>query len=161
LSRTSTRRQSAREYLSRHISIPNQGNERADAYRSQLDLALERSNTRRASARDYLDRTITIDPDAYSGTVRDSLGDPKSPTFSTRSRTRTPPPPIRTNSNLTIPRTDTEPVSIRSAHSGSSSRVPRLDWIRRGKMARGDPLSDDDDSAQPNKQPSKDSSDKV
>jgi len=140
LSRTSTRRQSAREYLSRHISIPNQGDARPNAYRSQLDLALERSNTRRASARDYLDRTVTIDPEAIGADRCDSDDDPKSLKSPVRSRTRSPPPPRRTTSNLSIPRTDT----INSVHSGSSNRTPRLDWIRRGKMARGEPVSDDE-----------------
>lgn len=151
LSRTSTRRQSAREYLSRHISISNQGDARPDAYRSQLDLALERSNTRRASARDYLDRTITIDPEAFDADYRERDDDQKSPKSPVSGRTRSPPPPIRTTSNatptrttsnLSIPRTDTDPASATSGLSGFSSGASRLDWIRRGKMARGEPVSD-------------------
>jgi hypothetical protein len=170
LSRTSTRRQSAREYLSRHISIPNQGDGRPSAYRSQLDLALERSNTRRASARDYLDRTITIDSPALDADQRDSEDDPKSPKFPIRSRTRSPPPPIRitsnpppirTTSNLSIPRTNTDPVSASSGHSGSSHRVSRLDWMRRGKMARGEPISDDEESVSGERQKLGNASDRV
>jgi hypothetical protein len=167
LSRTSTRRQSAREYLSRHISIPNQGDGRPSAYRSQLDLALERSNTRRASARDYLDRAITIDPAALDADYRDSDDDPKSLKSPNRSRTRSPPPPIRitsnpapirTTSNLSIPRTNTDPVS---ASSGSNHRVSRLDWIRRGKMARGEPISDDEESVLEGRQNLGNASDRV
>lgn len=170
LSRTSTRRQSAREYLSRHISIPSQGDARPNAYRSQLDLALERSNTRRASARDYLDRTITIDPEAYEADCRDTEDDPKSLKSPVRFRTRSPPPPVRTtsnpppvrtSSNLSIPRTNTDPVSPSSGHSGSSNRVSRLDWIRRGKMARGESISDEEDSSPNTVARSDDVSDKV
>jgi hypothetical protein len=163
LSRTSTRRQSAREYLSRHISIPNQGDNRPSAYRSQLDLALERSNTRRASARDYLDRTITIDPEAYNIDRRDSMDDPKSLKSPVRSRTRSPPPPIRTTSNLSMQRTDTDPVSATSGHSGNGSgnRISRLDWIRRGKMARGEPISDEEESSPVERQRSVNASNRV
>jgi len=167
LSRTSTRRQSAREYLSRHISIPNQGDTRPSAYRSQLDLALERSNTRRASARDYLDRTVTIDSAALDDDQRHSEDDPKSLKYPFRARTRSPPPPTRitsnpapicTTSNLSIPRTNTDPVSTAS---GSSHRVSRLDWIRRGKMARGEPVSDEEESLSEERQKESNASDNV
>jgi hypothetical protein len=162
LSRTSTRRQSAREYLSRHISITTQVEARPSAYRSQLDLALERSNTRRASARDYLDRTVTIDPEAYGHGVRESMDDPKTPTSSMRVRTQSPPPPRRRDSNLSIQRTETEPVSISSGKSGASTnRIPRLDWIRRGKLARGEPVSDEEETGTLGHQRSRNASDNV
>lgn len=162
LSRTSTRRQSAREYLSRHVTIPNHGDNRPNAYRSQLDLALERSNTRRASARDYLDRSVTIDPEAYN-LDRDSMNDPKSLKIPVRSRTRSPPPTTRTTSDQSIQRSDIGPTSATSGHTenGRSNRVSRLDWIRRGKMARGELVSDEEESSPMERRRSLSASDRV
>lgn len=142
LSRTSTRRQSARDYLSRHLSIPEQGDPRSNAYRSQLDLALERSNTRRASARENLDRTVTLDARSFDAASRCREEESKSPRSPIRSRTRSPPATTGTTSNLSISHTDT----VNSGRRGSSTRRPRLDWVRRGKMARGMPMSDEESS---------------
>jgi len=170
LSRTSTRRQSAREYLSRHYSIPSQGEAGPNAYRSQLDLALERSNTRRASARDYLDRTITINPAALDADDRDSEDEPKSPRSPSRAGTRSPPPPTRimsdppamsTTSNLSIARTNTDPVNEGKEQSGSNRRASRLDWVRRGRIARGEPISDEERSVSGEMEPRGHASDRV
>lgn len=163
LSRTSTRRQSAREYLSRHISIPSAGPARPAAYRSQLDLALERSNTRRTSAKDYLDRTQTISPDTYEAALRrqdsDSLDDPKADNRN-RTRAMSSPTPARRRSSASLEPVASDPPAHLRANSGGSSsgngnsngnnRASRLDWIRRGRLARGERVSDDDDDGDDN-----------
>lgn len=106
---------------------------------------MERSNTRRASARDYLERSVTIGPDSYVNAVGDDMDDSKTPNPPIRIRTQSPPRPSRRDSDLSIRRTETDPVSATSGNSGSSNRrVSRLDWIRRGKLARGEPGGDDD-----------------
>lgn len=165
LSRTTTRRQSAREYLSSHIALPSAGAARPAAYRSQLDLALERSNSRRTSAREYLERTRTISPEDYDASIRrqeshDDDDDPKVNQLSlpsrTRSRTRSPTAPARRRSSNSVSNTNSlEPVSSETPHhvrensgnsaSGNSNRASRIDWIRRGRLARGKPVSDNDD----------------
>ena len=161
LSRISTRRQSAREYLSRHISIPSQGDARPDQYRSQLDLALERSNTRRQSARDYLDRTLTLSPSILDNANRESDDDPKSaePTPRLRIRTLSQPGPVPMEGSHSIERSRTQPVTPSKQPSPITPSVPaspglgstaaaqraRRDWLRRGRIARGEVVSDDDD----------------
>lgn len=141
LSRTSTRRQPAREYLSRHISIPSSGPARPDEYRSQFDLALERSSTRRQSARDFLSPTISIDPDLVSprtlsrnGDVdQDAETDDKNdsargiPLSSVRRRKSSVDDEVN-------PGASSPPVGGRSAQS---------EWIRKGRMARGEVVDDD------------------
>lgn len=191
LSRTSTRRQSAREYLSRHISVPSQGPTRPAAYRSQLDLALERSNTRRTSAREYLDRARSVSPDAYDDALArdDSNEDPdldsKTTSKETRSSTAIPAPvatrrrssassPADAPSNSSASLDDTPSISANdyanvpprskrgyTGDSASSSRLARLEWIRRGRLARGERVSDDERDDSADKHTHGDASDKV
>jgi hypothetical protein len=152
LSRVSTRRQSAREYLARHISIPSLGDARPDQYRSQLDLALERSNTRRQSARD-LDRTATLSPSLDA--ERDSDEGPKFP-MSGRSRTFSQPAHMEGSHSIersrtqpvppTIQLTSVTPTTSDTAGLGSSAaaRKQRRDWLRRGRIARGEAVGDEE-----------------
>lgn len=164
ISRTTTRRQSAREYLSSHIALPSAGASRPNAYRSQLDLALERSNSRRTSARDYLERARTISPEDYDAALRrddSNEDDPKANQLSMTARARSSPTPARRRSSNSVTTPDpvgstasNPPAQHIRANSGDSSsgnngnnRLSRLDWIRRGRLARGEPISDDDDNA--------------
>jgi len=125
LTRTSTRRQPAKEYLSRHISIPS-ASIRGDQYRSQLDLALERVSTRRQTAKEYLGTTdLSLSPDG-TGRAFDmgsmDEDDLKFPRAAVRRRSR-----------------GEEGISGSPAESRNSD----AEWIRKGMMARGEPLDGD------------------
>lgn len=159
LSRVSTRRQSARDYLSRHISIATNNETRPDQYRSQLDLALERSNTRRASARDYLDRTLTLSPSIVDSAARDGDDDPKTAVASPSGRVRTLSFPVqeamtgshsieRSRTQPNAPSVQISPITPTTPGSpglGSTAaqRRARGEWLRRGRLARGEAVSDD------------------
>lgn len=166
ISRTTTRRQSAREYLSSHVTLPSAGAAaRPDSYRSQLDLALERSNSRRTGgARDYLERARTISQEDYDAALHreDSKDDdPKTDELSLTPRATSLPTSHRSRSSNSISHADSaEPVTSESSEqhvrvnsggstSGNGRRASRLDWIRRGRLARGEPVSEDEEDEVP------------
>jgi len=139
LSRTSTRRQPAREYLSRHISIPSNGI-RTDEYRSQLDLALERSSTRRQTARDFLSPTVTIDPDLVSPRALSRNGDADGSDEEDEYKTKGVPMAVLDGAQSAAG-VDSRPETPN--HSSSGGRSSQAEWLRKGRMARGE-ISDDD-----------------
>lgn len=163
LSRATTRRQSAREYLSSHITVPSAGAARPDAYRSQLDLALQRSNSRRTSARGFpgnRTRTISLvdyDPAIQPGSDEEDTKAPSQMPMPSRARSSPAPSviPQSKSSDSTPDTTPLEPVSSEppsqyvpvnngGTTSGRANRAARLEWIRRGELARGEPVSDND-----------------
>lgn len=144
--------------------MPTAGAPRPNAYRSQLDLALERSNSRRTSARDFLDdRTRAISLVDYDLAIqRDDIDEEgtKAPSqMPMPSRARSSPTPSVAPKRKSLDFTpDTSPLESGSSEppsqqvrldsggtsSGRADRAFRLEWIRRGRLARGEPVSNDD-----------------
>lgn len=124
LTRTSTRRAPAKEYLSRHISIPSASG-RGDQYRSQLDLALDRVSTRRQTAKGYLSTiNLSLSPDAAERAF-DLAGDDEDP------KSFIPAARRRSRGEEGMP------------GSAADCRSSQAEWIRKGRKVRGEPLDGD------------------
>lgn len=162
LSHGTTRRKSARDYLSSHMTIPSGSQHRPNAYRSQFDLAMERALSRRTSAHDYSNRSRAIGPEDYDWASHHhashgNASKAKGKNLSFRRANSWPTSNRRRASNADSDafslQSITQPVSespdryransktLRSDYANESSRLKR---IRQSRLVPDEPVSDDD-----------------